>query len=307
MPDVKVLLEAAFTAGGLAAVILLTLALPWKAPRSKFVATGGALGVGIGFFIGSLVVGLDLHRLPGEATDRLFIILLPAAIAAEIIAALVSQRRWLACIPRAIVALPAGWILLHGSVYLTSSWSPREKWLYLGSMAGGLLVSWLLLDRLVARSPSRTIPLALALTTAAAGITIMLSGYSTGGQLGVPLTGGLAALAISTLLISGPIECRGAIGVGIVMLFGLLALGRFFGDLTTLHAVLLFVAPLLAWTSELLIIKKLRSWQRGAIQLLVVAALLSIVVIRAQRQFAADSQQNSQQGGDAADPYAGYK
>jgi hypothetical protein len=177
----------------------------------------------------------------------------------------------------------------------------------LGSLAAGLLVSWLLLDRLATRSPSRAVPLALALTTAAAGITIMLSGYSTGGQLGVPLTGALAAVAIASLLISGPIEWRGAIGVGVVMLFGLLVLGRFFGDLTTLHAVLLFIAPLLAWTSELPLIKKLGAWQRGAIQLLIVAAMLSVVVFRAQRQFTADSQQNSQQSGDAADPYAGYK
>ncbi|HEY2148182.1 MAG TPA: hypothetical protein VGH32_09610 [Pirellulales bacterium] len=307
MPEPKILLEAAFAAGGLAAVFLLVFSLPWKAPRAKLVATGGALGVGIGFFMGCLVLGLELHRLPGEATDRLFLVLLPAAVGAEVIAALVAQRRWLACIPRAIVAAPAAWILLRGSVYLTDSWSPRETWLYLGGMAAALIAAWFALGRLAASSPSRALPSVLAITTGAAGITIMLSGYSTGGQMGVPLSAALAAAAMASFLFAGPIEWRGTVGVGVVMLFALLVLGRFFGSLTTLHAVLLFIAPLLAWTSELPLIKKLRSWQRGAIQLFVVAMLLTVVVFRAQRQFAADSQQNSQQGGDASDPYAGYK
>jgi hypothetical protein len=174
-------------------------------------------------------------------------------------------------------------------------------------MAAALIAAWLALGRLAARSPSRALPSVLAITTGAAGITIMLSGYSTGGQMGVPLSAALAAAALASFLFAGPIEWRGAVGVGVVMLFALLVLGRFFGSLTTLHAVLLFIAPLLAWTSELPLIKKLRSWQRGAIQLFVVAMLLTVVVFRAQRQFAADSQQNSQQGGDASDPYAGYK
>lgn len=307
MPEVMPLLESAFAAGGLAAVFFLAFSLPWKAPRATLVAAGGALGIGIGFFVGCLVLGLDLHRLPGEATDRLFLILLPATVGAELIAAVVGQRRWLACIPRALVAAPAAWILLQGSVYLTDSWTPRERWLYLGGMAVALFAAWLALNRLAARSPSRAIPLALAITTGAAGITIMLSGYSTGGQMGVPLSAALAAAAMASFLVAGLIEWRGTIGVGIVMLFSLLVLGRFFGSLTTLHAVLLFIAPLLAWTSELPVIKKLRTWQRGVTQLLVVAILLSVVVFRAERKFAADSQQNSQQSGDAADPYAGYK
>jgi hypothetical protein len=307
MPDVKLLLEAAFAAGGLAAVVFLAFALPWKLPRPKLFTAGGALGIGIGFFVGCLVLGQALHHLPGEATDRLFLILLPATVVAEIVAAIVSQRRWVACIPRALVAVPAGWILLQGSVYLTGSWSAREKWLYLGGMAGGLFISWLSLDRLAARSPSRAIPLALGMTAGVAGITIMLSGYATGGQMGVPLSAALAAVALASFLITDPVEWRGTIGVGVAMLFSLLALGRFFGDLTTLHAVLLFIAPLLAWIGELPLLKKIRAWQRAVLQLLIVAVPLAVVVVRAQRQFAADSQQNSQQSGDASDPYAGYK
>ncbi|HKD35962.1 MAG TPA: hypothetical protein VKB78_04150, partial [Pirellulales bacterium] len=255
------------------------------------------------------------HWPPLEAADRLLVYLLPATVVAEIVAVVVSQRRWLACFPRALVAVPAGWILLQGSVYLASSasfassdtWSPREKWLYLGGMAAGLLFAWLSLGRLAARRPNRAIPLALAMTAGAAGITIMLSGYATGGQMGVPLSAAMAAAAIASFLIAGPIEWRGTVGVGVVMLFGLLVLGRFFGSLSTLHAVLLMVAPLLVWVGELPLVSKQRAWQRAAIRLFVVAILLSVVVFRARQKFAADSQQNSQQSGDASDPYASYK
>jgi hypothetical protein len=318
MPDVKALLEAVLAAGGLAAAVLLAFAWPWKAPKPMLVAAGGAIAIGAAFFVGCLDLGLSPHWPPREAADRLIFIVLPAAVLAEIVAALLSQRRWLACIPRALVAVPSGWILLQGSVYLANSasvstsdsWSPGEKWLYLGGMAAGLLFAWLSLGRLAARSPSRAIPLSLAMTAGAAGITIMLSGYATGGQLGVPLSAALAAAAFASFAVAKPLEWRGAIGVGVVMLFGLLVLGRFFGDLTTLHATLLFIAPLLAlgWAAEAPVIKKLRAWQRAAIQLLLVAILLSIVVFRAQRKFAADSGQNSQQNGDAAsDPYSSYK
>ena len=67
-------------------------------------------------------------------------------------------------------------------------------------------------------------------------------------------------------------------------------------------ALLLFFAPLLAWIGELRPFTKLRAWQRGLLQLFAVAIPLAIVVIQAQRQFAADSQTPS----STSDPYSGY-
>ena len=47
---------------------------------------------------------------------------------------------------------------------------------------------------------------------------------------------------------SAPSEA--AIGVGVVAAFSLLVVGRLFAGVTMLNAVLLFIAPLLAWLPE---------------------------------------------------------
>jgi hypothetical protein len=315
MPDVKLILEAIAAAAGLAAAILLACGWPWKMPWPKLVAAGWAIGVGNGFFVGCLLLGLKPRWPPQEGVDRLLFLLLPATIVVEILGAIVSRPRWLAWALRAAIAVAAGRILLHGSVYLVPSsvpvdpaspgshaWSLSETWLYLGGMAAGLAVVWILLERLATRSLSRVVPHALALACGAAGVTIMLSGYATGGQMGFPLSGAIGAAALASLVSPKLGESAGAIGVGVVMLFAMLVLGRFFGDLTTPHAVLLFFAPLLAWVGELPLSKKLRSWQRGLLQLLVVAIPLAIVVVQAQRQFAADSKSAD----PASDPYSSY-
>jgi hypothetical protein len=315
MPDVKLILESTFAAAGFAALILLACGWPWKAPWPKVAAAGWALGVGVGFFVGCLILGPAPKWPPQEPADRLLFLLLPAAVVVEVVAAFFARPRWLACVLRAMVAAAAPRVLLHRSVYLVRSpfpidsaspgsqaWSVGDAWLYIGGMAIGLAVVWVLLERIATRSKSRAVPLSLAMTCGAAGVTIMLSGYATGGQLGFPLSAAVAAAAVASLASAKLNRSTGGIGVGVVMLFGLLVLGRCFGDLTTAHALLLFFAPLLAWIGELRPFTKLRAWQRGLLQLLAVAIPLAIVVIQAQRQFAADSQSPV----SASDPYSGY-
>ena len=315
MPDVKLILESIIGAAGMAALILLACGWPWKAPWPKVIAAGWALAVGIGFFVGCLVLGPTPKWPPQEPADRLLFLLLPATVAVEVLGAFVSRPRWLACGLRAVVAAVAARILLHKSVYLVPSafpvdpassgshtWSVAEAWLNFGGMGLGLAAVWILLERLATRSTSRAVSLALAMNCGAAGMAIMLSGYATGGQLGFPLSAAIGGAVIASLAGTKLSQSAGGIGVGVVMLFGMVVLGRFFGDLTTAHAVLLFLAPLLAWVGELPLLRKLRAWQRGVLQLLAVAIPLAVVVLQAQRQFAADSQSP----GSASDPYSGY-
>ena len=78
-----------------------------------------------------------------------------------------------------------------------------------------------------------------------------------------------------------------AIGVAIVGLASLLIIGRFFGELRTEHAVLLFVAPLLAWVPELSRLRRMPAWVRGLTRVLLVTVLVSAVLGDAARRFAA--------------------
>src|SRR5437763_5335065 len=153
MPDVKLILESTVAAAGLAALILLACGWPWKAPWPKLVAAGWALAVGIGFFVGCLILGPTPKWPLQEPADRLLLLLLPVTVAVEILGALISRPRWLTCGLRAVVAATTPRILLHGSVYLIRSpfpvdpanssshtWSVGEAWLFIGGMAVGLAI-----------------------------------------------------------------------------------------------------------------------------------------------------------------------
>jgi hypothetical protein len=85
----------------------------------------------------------------------------------------------------------------------------------------------------------------------------MLSGYATGPQLGFPLAAGLVVAAVTSLALVRTPDLRGTLGVGIVGLFALLIAGRFFTNLTTTNAILLFAAPLLGWLPELPFVRRL--------------------------------------------------
>ena len=88
--------------------------------------------------------------------------------------------------------------------------------------------------------------------------------------------------------------------------FALLVVGRFFGELTTVHAALLFLAPLGCWVTEGPYLRTLKSWQRSLLQLFFVSLPLIFVVLEAERQFAADSARNNGAGGASADEYLNY-
>ena len=184
-------------------------------------------------------MGLKPNWPPTEDQHRYLLILLPAAVVVASLAAFLDRRWWLGWPLRLLLALATARILLHQSIYLedsagpgTREWSPLQTTLILGGLAAGLLAMWAGLDVLARRTRGATVWVALAIASAGAAVAVMYSHYATGGQLGVPLAGGLLGAAGAALLFGGPRE-RGSLGVGVVALFGLLVVGRFFADLTT--------------------------------------------------------------------------
>jgi hypothetical protein len=294
MPDPILILWALGAAAGVAALALLRLGWPWRAPHPESTSAGWVLGVGAGFYLGCRLLGLWPHWPPGEDQDRFLALVLPSALAVELIAPCVWS--WLAWLLRLVVAAGAARVLLHNTIYLTDlagpgtqEWSPDQAWLILGGLGAALAAVWAALVGLAARAPGRSVPAALVLACGASALAVMLSGYSTGGQLGLPLAAALAGAAVASLVLSGPPRAEGALGVGTVGLFGLLVIGRFFGQLTTTHAALLFAAPLLAWLPELPYVCRLGPRLRGAARVALVAVPLAVAVAQAQQKFAEES------------------
>jgi hypothetical protein len=317
MPD-PVLFAKAVGAAALASV-LITLAVAVVAmriqraiARQAAAATGTVtgiavvLGLGTGAALGFHLLG-DLpprslegafpHWSFGSVLDRFLVVILPVAVGVELLAALMRVPRWLVWLLRLGLAAGIGRILLHGSSYLLGTagdWTTPQIWMALGAGAFLLAGAWILLVRLLHRRPGISLPLALSQTCLAAGMTVILSGYLDGGAVGLPLAASLAAAVIGARLLDRSPATEGAVGIGLVGLFGVLMMGRFFGELPTARAVALFLAPLLCWASELPVLRQRRPWIIGTVRLVLVAMPLVIVLGLAKRDF----------DKDMAEPYA---
>jgi hypothetical protein len=287
MPDPLFLLAVMAGAAAVAAVVVLVCAWPWRTPDPTRLAIGEALGIGLAFFLGCGVVERWPRWPLAEAQDRLLVLVLPALVLAEIFAAWQRVPPWLAWALRLAVAAAVTPLLLYNSRYLADSagpgtrlWTPGQVAAWLGGLAGALAVVWGLLSLLGRRTPGRSLPLAVAVVCMGAAPTIMYSGYLTGGPLLVPLAGALIGVAAASLAWTPLRTESAAVGVAITILFAVLAMGRFFGELSTLNAGLVLFAPLLAWLPEL---------PRPLLRIILVAAPVALALLLAQQPTGRDT------------------
>jgi hypothetical protein len=290
MPDPVPMLQAMGIAAFTAAAVLLVFGWPWRAPNAARVRAGGVLGIGLGFLAGCWWLGQQPHWPAVEVRDRLLLVLFPALVIVEIVAVLPGALSWLVWPLRLAIVIGATPVLLHQSVYLAGdgsrdSWTPTETWQNLAGWSAALGVVWVLMALLARRTAGRSVPLVVALACLGAGITMMLSGYATGGPQGFALAAALTGAVAASLVLSGPPDAVGLVGVGIVGLFGLLVSGRFFSELVLLNAALLFFGPLLCWLLEL------PSRVRGLGMILLAAVPIGLAVLLAQQRFAESSNQ----------------
>jgi hypothetical protein len=310
MLDPVQVLAALVPAGLTAAVVILIYGWPWRKPFAPGVSAGAVQGVGVGVYVGILLLGLRPNWPPREDQDRLLLLLFPAVVVIEFAAAFASRLRWLAWVPRLVVAALAARILLHGIVYLTEptgtddpKWTPAEAYWILGRLAAALAGVWALLVLLMKRSPGRSVPLAVAVACAGAAVTVMLSGYATAGPTGLALAASLIGMVAASLVLKNALDLRGVVGLGVVGLFGVLVAGRFFGELTSINARLLFLGLLLAWLPELPYVCRLWPWLRGVLR--VVLVLVPVLIAVTPLAYAKYQEMSNPPSGtqDASDPY----
>jgi hypothetical protein len=288
MPDPLVMTKAAVLAALVTAIAALLL--------GRLRLTGGAVGVGLGILAGAWALGLAPRVPPREDLDRFLLLLIPAAALAEVVAA--SRARWAGWMMRVVVAALATPVLIHGSSYVTDlsgpgsrEWTPELTLAIYFGLGTALFSAWALLTSLATRD-GRSVAVALAIAAGGAGVTVMLSGYASGGQLGLPL-----ATTIGVCAFVGSRHLPGAVGVAVVGLFALLVSGRLFAGLTTQSAVVLFAAPLLTYLPELPGVRRLQSAARGVLQVSLTIVPIIVTLYLAQQRFAADSTARAQPAG----------
>jgi hypothetical protein len=282
MADPVLLLEAMGAAAALAAVAQLLLVRPWRSPSPARAAAAWAASVGFGFALGCWLLNPALHWPPLEDQDRFLLVVMPAAFGIELLAAIPRLPRWLVALLRATLSAAVAPVLLYGSTYLTNSqsaesWSPTQRLLILGGMAAALAAVWALLALLQRRASGRSLPFALALACAAAGVTVLFSGCISGGVLALPLASALIGAAAASLLLPASPICTGWLGLGVVGLFGVLVSGHFFANLNTVQALVLLCAPLLGWLPELPGVRRLRLSWRGLARTALIATAAVVV------------------------------
>jgi MFS family permease len=314
---VRALIVTAAVAGGLAVAAATGASWlfqrPWRAAHYMLAAIGGTLGVGVGTYLGCWWLEFLPQWKLGEIESRFLYLLIPAILVVEMVAAFPYLPRWSAWGLRILLAGAAPRLLLHGSTYLadsasadTNEWTPAQTYLLLGGLAAALLTVWAALVYLMRRTGDRCTPLALSGVCAGAAVTIMF-GYLTGGELGLPLAAALAGAGLAALVLPRRGQETGVLGVGVVGLFGLVILGRFFGNLTNTHAALLFAAPLLCWLPELPGVRRIWPWLRGMLRVALVLIPVALVAMQAHQQFEEDSKSSSNSEEPTVEDYMNFK
>ena len=277
---------AALPAGIALLVTLLFALIRAKQPGSRAIDVGVAVAVGAAFVVGYQHVSGWPAWPPGahtEAREWLVLAIAPAAVLTALLAALPGRAAvlgWIARILTAVAVIP-----LLVQTFIRHDWALLQAVTQLDGPIALLGAVWLATAGLARRQPSVSLPLSLMLVAGATGLTIMLSGSNTVGQPALSLAAGLAAVSLIGLLWRGRHGAAGAIDGAWPVTAGLIVIGVVFSELDLINALLLGAAPLLAWVGELPTLKQRKPWQRGLVQLLLVAVPLAVALARAMMTF----------------------
>ncbi len=323
MPDPFEYLKAVLAAVVASTTILLLFRLrAWKQSRVIF-ETANVVAMTCGAFAGYFTLNFPWPWPPANALDRFLTIVLPAILTIEFVTAIAdnssaidsaasalnhrNHTKRTSCvlvwITRCLLCCVIGRILMHGSIYLDGLHSStRERWL-IQNLPCILLVSsllligmWFALTQLAKRAASSGIVVSLGVCLICAGCTTMMAGYIKGGAAALPLA---TVLFVSAFASHFPVSARidreghfnprsigtAAIGIGLVSLFSLVWVGRFFGQLTSGDALLMFLAPLLCWVGEFPAFRKRSAAAKFALQVIAVLVPLTILLVNAKREF----------------------
>ena len=271
MPEPFLYLQSMAAAAISATCVLMVVAMRCKNGELR-TKLAGLLSCTVGIACGEYVLRLHLNWPPTNGLDRFLTLVLPLVLGVELMIVFTIRRPWMAWLWRVALALTIPIILLYGSVYLTRGAElDRYPW-QAGTrvvLCGGLLASvWGLIVGLSQRCPGISIPCSLGISTLCAGLTVMMAGYLKGGAAAFPLAAALLATTVGMRRVwtcrvtSADWRASALLGLGIVSLYGVLFIGRFFGGLSTGRALAMLSAPLLCWVSELLPLRHRQLWVR---------------------------------------------
>jgi len=299
MPEPLLYMKAMGVAGIASTAFVLAICLLRRSVNTNWLNTACVVGIGVGLTIGYALLSLNLSWPPTSGLDRLLTIVVPVTLGIELIVGFGRVPRAVAWVLRVGLSLAIPRILLHNSVYLSGAgdWTLWQTSITIVGSGVLLALVWSLLCCLSQRSGGISIPFAICLAIQCAGISVMLAGYIKGGAAAIPLVAALmgASLAVRafTKYASGPVDVHSPekfvvpaiVSVGVVGLFSLLFIGRFFGEISTVPVLAILTTPLLCWLSEISQVRNRKPWFVAAFRLILVAIPLVVVLVAAKQEF----------------------
>lgn len=322
MPDPIGVLSAFVAAAVTSLVMAVALRMLLQKSTLRAVAAISVVAVGTGLFCGYAALRFAWVWPPGNALNRFLTLILPVTLVVEFVAAIGTSRgenpspapqlrsaengsavvsrmrfaivdplRVLALVLRSGLYLAVVRILLHGSVYLDGgtsgavAWTAQEQVLLSCGSLITLTVVGCLLCRLARRSSPGSIVMCLVMALVCAGLATMMGGYLRGGVAAIPFAAALLGAIPLARFGSGSRMLEGVLRVGIVGLFSLLLIGRFFGQLTDGQVAVVFLAPLLSWISELSLLRNKSRRLKWVVRLVAITIPLAGVLFFAKRDF----------------------
>lgn len=299
MFDATVLAKAVLV-GALAAVATMRL-IAWVPSRAAWRSASWSWAVGAGIVAASGATDQWPHWPALEDRARFLGVLVPLTLTVETLAAITRSGRVAWLMRAGLVALVTP-ILLHNTVYLTTldgrsaaEWSTFQAMVILFGLAAVLTLLWAALSALASRTSSLAVYWMLILDALATAVTVMLSGYYRAGLLGLGLAGAMTGAALSAHTLRFPLSARASTGMGVIGVFTVVLMGRFFGTLPDGLAACLLFAPCLAWLVELPRLRDSAPIWRATRRLTCVSLPLIVAIVIAQQRFVASSAATSRQ------------
>jgi hypothetical protein len=250
---------------------------------------------GAGFLAGYALIGVPKLP-PRDGTDWLFWLAVPVTVLGTLDA---TRRLGDGRVPRHLPApLAAGLVAWVIVLPLSATLSTPVHFGMAMAFAAATYAVQSALGHAGRRLGAATIVAALCVTVGASAVVLLSTNTRILGIYGIAAAVALGPVAA----LAGPMRCGRSVAiVAMSLLAGLLAGGHFYADpgITWLQAGALFVAPAMVAVGSRISVGR-HVWARGAVSLLLVAAVVSAITVPA----ALSAKRAAEQTSD--DPYASY-
>lgn len=277
MPDAKTILIWVVAVPAAVSLVAMLLAhIPLRRDRATQ-PWGPALAIA-GAFAAAFVGLRGRPPFPPRDAQTWLVYLGAVAVLIAVAATVTAKSRWRWGVMLASIVLIAATVWFIGRMQIPIiGW--RDFLMRMAVIAGCMVVWWLLMDRLAARSKGVAVPLVLTLMASVAALALVNAHSLFLGQLAGASAAALGAIALAGFWFRKLSIARGGVLTLTVVLLGVILAGHFFADLSMLDLILLAAAPLAAWVGEVKLIKSKRA--RFAARVIAVLLVLTIPLVPA--------------------------